>query len=149
MKLRLILSVVGVAAVAGVSACASGGSSGTPASGAAATPPGPRGSANLIVESEIAATGLQTIYEVVERLRPSMLRTRGQMGRLSGATSTESGAGSSTIKVYHNGTAIGDVSMLRNIQASSVKSVQYLSSSDATTRFGTGHDAGAILVTSK
>jgi hypothetical protein len=103
----------------------------------------------MIPEAEIAATGLQTLYEVIERLRPSMLRTRGQVGRLSGATGSEPGASNSGIKVYLNGTGVGDISMLRTIQASSVKQVQYLSSSDATTRFGTGHDAGAILVTSK
>ena len=147
MRMRLIVGIMLVGVVAG--ACASGGSSGGSTSGAAATPAGPRGSANVIVESEIAATGLQNIYEVVERLRPNMLRTRGQVGRVSGATASEPGASSSTIKVYLNGSQIGDISALRNIQASSVRRVEYLSASDATTRFGTGVDAGAILVTSK
>jgi hypothetical protein len=145
--MRLVLGVVIAGLVSG--ACASGGSPGAASSGTAAAPAGQRGNANLITQSEIAAANLETIYEVIERLRPNMLRTRGQMGRISGATATESGASSSSIKVYHNGTNIGDLSMLRTIQASSVRQVQFLSSSDATTRFGTGHDAGAILVTSK
>jgi len=147
MRVRLLVGVLILGAVAG--ACASGGSSGGTASSATATPAGPRGSANVITEAEIAATGLQTVYEVVERLRPNMLRTRGQMGRLSGAAGTDPGASSSTVKVFLNGTQMGDVSTLRNIQASSVRRVEYLSASDATTRFGTGVDAGAILVTSK
>lgn len=147
MRLRLLVGVTVVGVVLG--ACASGGSSSASTSGATTTPAGPRGSANVIVESEIAATGLQTIYEVVERLRPNMLRTRGQVGRVSGASATEAGASSSSIKVYLNGTQIGDLTALRNIQASSVKRVEYLGASDATTRFGTGVDAGAILVTSK
>jgi hypothetical protein len=109
----------------------------------------PRGSSNLITEAEIVATGLDNLYEVVERLRPSMLRTRGQVGRISGATEGSAGASSSAIKVYLNGTQIGDTQALRQIQARSVKQVQYLSPSDATTRFGTGVDAGAIVVTSK
>lgn len=108
-----------------------------------------RGNANLITESEIAGANLETIYDVIERLRPNMLRTRGQMGRLSGAAGSDPGASSSKIKVFLNGTAIGDVTMLRGIQAASVKQVDFLNSSDATTRFGTGHDAGAILITSK
>lgn len=148
MSLRPMIGMCALALVTG--ACASGGSSSAPAaaSGASSTTVR-RGNANLITESEIAGANLETIYDVIERLRPNMLRTRGQVGRLSGATDTESGASSSRIKVYHNGTAIGDVTMLRGIQAASVKQVDYLSSSDATTRFGTGHDAGAILVTSK
>ena len=104
---------------------------------------------DVLSSLKIAATGLQSVYEVVERLRPNMLRTRGQVGRVSGASATDPGASSSTIKVYLNGSQVGDISALRNIQASSVRRVEYLSASDATTRFGTGVDAGAILVTSK
>lgn len=148
MSLRPIIGVVAFGLVA--AACASGGSSSSPAAASgAASSTGRRGNANLITESEIAGANLETIYDVIERLRPNMLRTRGQVGRLSGATDTESGASSSRIRVYLNGSSIGDASMLRGIQAASVKQVDYLSSSDATTRFGTGHDAGAILITSK
>jgi hypothetical protein len=147
MSLRPMIGICALALVSG--ACASGGSSSAPAAGASSSTAVRRGNANLITESEIASANLETIFDVIERLRPNMLRTRGQMGRISGATATESGASSSRIKVYHNGTAIGDVTMLRGIQAASVKQVDFLSSSDATTRFGTGHDAGAILITSK
>lgn len=147
MRVRVIVGVLALGFMVG--ACASGGSSSAPAA-ASSNNAARRGSSTLITESEIAgATGAETIYEVIERLRPSMMRTRGQMGRVTGASGGDTGAGMSTIKVYLNGTAIGDVSMLRGIQAAGVKQVQYLSSSDATTRFGTGHDAGAILITSK
>lgn len=148
MSLRPMIGICALALVTG--ACASGGSSSAPAaaSGASSTTVR-RGNANLITESEIAGANLETIYDVIERLRPNMLRTRGQMGRLSGASGSDPGASVSKIRVYLNGSAIGDVSMLRGIQAASVKQVDYLGSSDATTRFGTGHDAGAILVTSK
>jgi hypothetical protein len=145
MTLRTIVAVV---AIGSLGACASGGSKppaaapSTTAASSTTTAP-KRGSANLITQSEIESTSLEMLYDVIERLRPNMMRTRGQMGRLSG------GAGMSTIKVYLNGTLIGDTSTLRSIQSSSVKQVEYLSSSDATTRFGTGNDAGAILVTSK
>lgn len=145
MTLRSLVSVL---AIASLGACASGGSkapAAAPSTTAAVnTSTAPRrGSANLIVQAEIDGTHLDTIYEVIERLRPNMMRTRGQMGRLS------AGAGMSTIKVYQNGTMIGDITMLRGIQASAVKQVEYVNSSDATTRFGTGNDAGAILVTLK
>ncbi len=146
MNLRLMSGVLALGLVA--SACASGGSSSAPAAAPTSSTPR-RGSANLITESEITAAGLETLYDVIERLRPNMLRTRGQMGRITGAAGGESGASMSTIRVYLNGAPIGDTSALRNIQAGSVRQVQLLSSSDATTRFGTGHDAGALLITSK
>lgn len=149
----ILRTIVAVVAIGSLGACASGGSkppAAAPSSTAAAsTSTAPkRGSSNLITQSEIEAANLETVYDVIERVRSNMLRTRGQMGRVTG-TASGGGAGMSTIKVYLNGTLIGDTSALRGIQASSVKQIEYLSSSDATTRFGTGNDAGAILVTSK
>ena len=79
----------------------------------------------------------------------NMLRTRGQVGRLSGATDTESGASSSRIKVYLNGHVNRRRVNAARHSGCECQAGGYLNSSDATTRFGTGHDAGAILVTSK
>ena len=139
--------VVGFLAIVSLGACASGGSKpaaapSTTATASVSSSP-KRGSSNLITQAEIESTSLELLYDVIERLRPSMLRARGQTSRLS------SGAETSTIKVYHNGTLMGDLSSLRSIQSSSVKQVEFLSSSDATTRFGTGNAAGAIVITSK
>jgi hypothetical protein len=53
------------------------------------------------------------------------------------------------LKAYLNSSPLGDVNTLRSVQAASVKEVQFLNAADATTRFGTGHDSGVILVTSK
>jgi hypothetical protein len=39
------------------------------------------------------------------------------------------------------------VDMLEQIVASDVKQIEWLSASDATQRFGTGHPHGAILIT--
>lgn len=141
MRTRMIAGALVVALVTAGCASTSGGtSSGTTQR---------RGSSTLISESEIANANLESIHDVIERLRPNMLRTRGQVGRLSGASEGDAGAQSSRIRVYLNGSGIGDITMLRSIQASTIKEVQYLSATDATTRFGTGHDAGAILLTSK
>ena len=147
----ILRTVVAVVAIGSLGACASGGSKPAAAApsttAAASTSTAPkRGSSNFIPQSEIEAANLETIYDVIERIRPNMMRTRGQMGRVGAGGS---GAGMSTVKVYLNGTLIGDTSALRGIQASSVKQVEYLNSSDATTRFGTGNDAGAILITSR
>ena len=145
MTLRSLVSVLAIGSLA---ACASGGSkppaaapSTTAAANASSAPR--RGSANLIIQAEIEATHLETVYDVVERLRPNWFRTRG------GRSEVSAGAASSMLKAYLNSSPLGDVNTLRSIQASSVKEVQFLNAADATTRFGTGHDSGVILVTSK
>lgn len=145
--MRLIVAVFAAGIVVG--ACASAGSRAPAATGTSSATAPRRGSATPITQEEIAAAHLETIYDVIEQLRPSMLRTRGLMDRSGGGSPAEAGAASNSINVYLNTTWIGDVTKLRGIQAASVKLVQYLNSNDATTRFGTGHGAGAILVTSK
>lgn len=145
MRLRHVVSLLAVQAA--FVACASGGSSSGATNTGTTTPR--RGSASVITEAEIASTGLESLYDVVERLRPNMMRARGTPGRLAGATDGSAGATAPTIKVYLNGTPIGDLTALRTIQASNVKEVKYLSASEATTFFGTGVDSGAIVVTLK
>ena len=130
MRIPLIVGLL--AAGMAVNSCASSGAS-TPSAGATAQANAPqRGNSRLITRAEIESVPLETIYEVIERLRPNMLRSRGQ-----------------PIMVYMNGTQIGEISMLRGIQASSVRQVEFVSAADATTRFGTGVPGGAIVVTSR
>jgi hypothetical protein len=145
MTLRPLVSVL---AIASLLACASGGSkapaadpSTTAAANATSAPK--RGSSNLITQAEIEATHLETIYDVVERLRPNWFRTRGGRSEFTAASA------SGMLKAYLNSSPMGDINTLRSIQAASVKQVQFLNAADATTRFGTGHDSGVILVTSK
>lgn len=125
--------------------CAGGGTarsgsraqSATAAMSAAAAP---RGSANVIVESEIPASGAQNALEVIQRVRPSMLRARN-------GTTNETGV--LDIVFYIDGTRAGDRESLAAIPASNVREIRLLNATDATTRFGTGHSLGAILVTTK
>ena len=51
------------------------------------------------------------------------------------------------IQVYINGVKAGIAAVsLREVLAEAVIDIVYLNASDATTRFGTGHDNGAIMV---
>lgn len=94
---------------------------------------------DVISAEEIAERNdLQTAGDAVRRLRPAFLRVRASGGPASTAE---------PIRVYVDGIMVGEVSALTQIQVSIVKEIRKLSSSDATTRFGTGHTAGAILVT--
>lgn len=77
-----------------------------------------------------------TAYELVQRERPSWLRSRGS-----------SFSGDRTLpRLIVDGTDYGRLDALRQFRVSDVEEIRYLSASDATTRFGTGYMGGAILL---
>jgi hypothetical protein len=149
----------GAAVAAGVAVMACGGSSGSssgqapqPArSGASASAsasttsaqPARRGGPNLITSSEIQSENFRSAHEIIERLRPQMLRGRGSV-TLNDAT------GSSTNPVvYVDNVSYGPLEALRSIPAMQIREIQYINQSDATTRWGTGHQGGVILILTK
>jgi hypothetical protein len=95
-----------------------------------------------IFADEVAAraSDAKTAYDIVKRLRPQFLRQRG-----SGSIRNYNPV---PVRVFVDGILQrSDVSALREIMAHSVVEISYLKGSDATTRFGTGYENGAILVT--
>lgn len=140
----VVLSVVG-AGCAGGSSSAPAGAAATPAASAAAAPASARvarGSTNVIVNSEIEAAGadIRNAYELVERLRPTMLRPRG-VSSSSNAEGSVSG-----IVVYSEDVRLGDVQQLKTVMRATVYEIRYISATDATTRWGTGHANGVIQI---
>ena len=107
---------------------------------------------DLITREEIKdrAPELRTAYDVIQRLRPHFLRERatGSIAAPFNQKGERNQAATKTpIQVYINGTKAGIAAVsLREILAEAVVEIVYLNSSDATTRFGTGHDNGAIMV---
>ena len=120
---RLILLAFALAL--GVTACASGG-------GGASRPAG--ATSNRIVFEEIQALGQVTALQAVERLRPRWLQLR-------------AGVTGDPPVLYVDGARRGSPNDLNTMRAMDVEQMEYMSGSDATTRFGTGHQGGAILVT--
>jgi hypothetical protein len=53
------------------------------------------------------------------------------------------------VVVYLDGTRIGGASTLRRIMASDMETAQYLSASEAASRYGLNHSGGAILITTR
>jgi hypothetical protein len=94
----------------------------------------PRGSANLITEADIRATSYQNALEIVENLRPAMMRPR---------------PGGGPVMLYLDDVKMMDLNGLSTVPAGRVKEIRYISAQDATTRWGTGHASGVILVTTK
>ena len=119
-----------------LAACASGGG------GASAAKQDP----NVISAEEIDASSASNAYEVIQRLRPNFLRTRGAVHGTPGATSAMEMV---DLVVYLNENRLGGSDQLRQISTSDIREIRYFNSSEATTKWGTGHSAGAIQVVSR
>jgi hypothetical protein len=96
-----------------------------------------RSNSNLITQAEIAEAGTSDAYQLVQRLRPVWLQTRG-------ATSFTQGG---DVAVYMDGTKVGEREALRSIRTDDIESIEFLDAGKAQLRFGVGHENGAILVT--
>jgi hypothetical protein len=93
------------------------------------------------VEIESYRTPGMSAYDLIAHLRPEYLRNRGVSTFRAGVPTTAS--------VYLNGAKYGELDALKSLDAAIVVQIQYLSASDAATRFGTDHAGGAILVTTR
>lgn len=122
MRTRLLIGLITV-----LSACAPAGQAYAPRD------------SSRITRLEIEQTQVSTGYELVERLRPAWLRTRGQGSMLL----------ASPIRVYLNGAPYGELAALTQIPANEIQLMERLGSSEATRRFGTDHVNGAILVSTR
>lgn len=90
------------------------------------------GSREVLTGAEIQAASVSNAYEAVRRLRPNFI-----FGRYKRPV------------VYLDNLRYGGVSSLNTIDASIVEIIEFLKPIDATTRYGTGHTSGAILVTTR
>lgn len=95
----------------------------------------------VITEREIEESALLDAFEVVRALRPEFLRTRGSSSfRVTEPVEAQ---------VYVDGVRTGDPASLRRLPRDVVREIRYIDAREATTRYGTGHGAGAILVATK
>ncbi|HUF49561.1 MAG TPA: hypothetical protein VMN60_01930, partial [Longimicrobiales bacterium] len=90
--------------------------------------------------SDLAASHSDA-YDLLTRLRPQWLRPRGSV------SAQDPDAGYPV--VYLDGTRYGRPELLRSLRTDDVQSIQYLGPTDASTRYGTGHVGGVILVTTR
>lgn len=117
-----------------------------PAQETEARPARRRADPNRITSEEITEARVRSGLDLVQRLRPGWLRTRGSGQVTSGLSSTGSGQTmqAPTIDVFLDDSYMGKVGVLRTLSLSGVAEVRYYSSSQATTRFGTGYLYGVI-----
>lgn len=102
---------------------------------------------NVISLEEIDAirNEVHDAHQIVSRLRPNFLRGRG-------ANSFGNAAGGKRValaRVVMDGAPYGELSTLSQISAMIVREIRYLNSGDASIKYGTGYDGGAILVSTR
>ena len=96
-------------------------------------------SADVITGPEARETSANDAYEVVQLLRPAWLRSR--------AAPSLTNPEATYARIYvDNVPMAGGTRDLRNIAAGDIREIRYISPTDATTRFGTGHSGGVIMV---
>lgn len=90
-------------------------------------------SSNKVVCEELLATREATLYEAIEATRPPFVHPRNasRYGPL----------------LYVDGVPMAEFDAIYSIPLSDVVEVAFMSGPDATTRYGTGHVGGALLVT--
>ena len=116
--------------VVGAIGCASAGTSG-----------GQRTNSSVITQQELAGAGAGNAYDVIRRLRPNFLVSRGEvsLGNAQGASPYPN--------VYLDGLMYGDINTLKNVDAQQLVEVRMYQSWEAQTKFGLGNNSGVIAIT--
>ena len=76
-------------------------------------------------------------YQAIEALHPTWLRPRGR----------NSITNPSQVRVYRDGMSIGGVDVLRSMPTVDIGGIRFYDAASATQRWGTGHAAGVIAIT--
>ena len=111
-----------------VSACAT--TPGTPGSTAAT------GSRNTLTRQQLTEQHFENAYDAVSALRSNWLQARGP----------DSFNTPSQVWVYMDATKLGDVQTLKAVSIRDVQSIEHLDGNAAQARYGVGHGAGAIVI---
>ena len=100
------------------------------------------GARDPITVGEIQAIQAASAYDAIVKLRGSFLQARGVNSFMAPVRSTRP-------IVFVDGMETGTIFELRSIPAADVFEIRFLSSSEATLRYGDGYMAGIIQVTTK
>jgi hypothetical protein len=93
---------------------------------------------SVLTSEDLQAQHFASAYAAIETLRSIWLQPRG----------TDSFLNPSVIWVYLDNDKLGGVEALKGLDVNAIASIQRLDGKEATARWGMGHGAGAILVSS-
>jgi len=138
LRRRVPAALLTALALAGCASAGGGEGDGEPGAPLSATAPATVTDPNVLTGDELRRTDTTTLWDALRRLRPQWLRARANISLV------DRDAGEPV--VYLHGVRHGDLSTLRQFNLDQVRRVEFLDGRDATTRFGTGHGGGVIMV---
>ena len=98
----------------------------------------PRASLNVLTGEELRETGAGNLWDALRQRRPQWLRSRATTSLISPLAEEP--------VVYVQGIHHGPLTSLQQMSLDQVRRVEFIDGRDATTRFGTGHGGGVIMV---
>jgi hypothetical protein len=101
----------------------------------------PRRQSSVITAEEMRERHYGNMYDLIQALRPQWLVA----GRAQSVTDPSAGQ----VVVYMDGVRAGGTGFLRQIATADVQRAEWLSPTEASTRFGTGHTGGVIIVSTR
>ena len=102
----------------------------------------------VITEAELPTTGTESAYDAINRLRPEFLRPKpAQSYQLRDSAGVSGPAPAPALIV--NGQRAGELSDLRQMAATSLRSVRYYTIEQAKRKFGMQYGGGAIEIAYK
>ena len=110
--------------VVGLAGCASSGGGGG----------GGGGGPNRLTNEALQPVIQLDAYQAIQRLRARWLQPRG---------------GNTPSVFVDNAERPGGLDALRGLPVADIQEMRYMSANEATTRFGTGHTGGAIMITTR
>lgn len=101
---------------------------------------------SVLTTDELRTNHDQYLYDLVQRLRPEWLRTRGATSIGAGIAGNPDG---DQVQVYVGQVRLGGPAVLERLETSAATSLKYFTPAQAQQRFGPGHPNGAIQVLSE
>ena len=98
--------------------------------------------ATSITESEIDSLHASTAYDVIHKLRPQFLISRGKL-------SLDTRVAPALPRIYLDNQFYGEAGVLRVISAVMIESIRYYSASEAQYKYGQDNAAGVIAIATK
>lgn len=105
-----------------------------------ASTPEPRGRRDLITADEIRRSSASSAYDLVSNLRPQWLTSRGPDSITRPSTE---------VQVVLDGVRAGGIEVLRSLSPEGMVSLQFVDGLTASTRWGLGFGAGAIVISTR
>ena len=105
---------------------------------ASTTSTGVKRQANVITQAEVQASFESNAYDVVNKLRPMFLKTRGR--------STVQGTNPEYASVFLDDQFYGDLNSLKTIAATQIQEIRYYPGTEVAMKFGMQYGAGVTAV---